>query len=106
MGVLDLVGWSFVSAATAWGVTLSWTKLTLAHSRARLQEEIRYWHAEAMRARDLAAQLKQEATTWSKGAQQGREDVIAIMPLLMAAQQQILTRTGPEMTLADLTENG
>jgi hypothetical protein len=105
MGVFDVVGWCIVSAATAWGVTLSWAKLALAHSRTRLQEEIRYWHAEAMRARDLAAQLKQEATTWSKAAQQGREDVIAIMPLLIAAQQRISSPPSPEMTLADMTEN-
>jgi hypothetical protein len=105
MGVLDLMGWSFVAAMATWGITLSWAKLALAHSRAALHEEIRYWHAEAVSARDQAAQLKHEITTWSRGCQQGREDVIAIMPLLIAAQQQLAGVGLPEMTSADRTDS-
>ena len=26
-GVLDIIGWSFVAAVTAWGITLYWAKL-------------------------------------------------------------------------------
>jgi hypothetical protein len=103
-GVLNIIGWSFVTAVTAWGITLSWAKLALAQSRAALNEEIRYWHTEAMRARELAGQLKQEIAIWSKGCQQGREDVIAIMPLLITAQEGLQRASPPEMTLADMTE--
>jgi hypothetical protein len=104
MGVLDLIGWSFVAAVTAWGITLSWAKAALAQSRTMLEEDIRYWHAEAIKARELAAQLKREIATWSQGCQQGRNDVIAIVPLLIAAQERLSGGRLPEMTLADTTE--
>jgi hypothetical protein len=51
------------------------------------EDELKYWQAEAVRAREMVAQLKQERAVWTRAAQQGREDVIAIMPLLVAAQQ-------------------
>lgn len=98
-GVLDIIGWSFVAGATGWGITLFWARLALAQSRATMHEEVRYWRAEAARARAVATQLKNEIATWSRGCQQGREDVIAIMPLLVAAQEQV---SGAK--LADLTE--
>jgi hypothetical protein len=87
--VLDVIGWSFVAAVTAWGVTLSWAKFALSHTRAAMEDQIRYWHAEAVKARELAAQLKHEITAWSKGCQQGRQDVMAIMPLLVAEQDRL-----------------
>ena len=98
-GVLDIIGWSFVAATTAWGLTLLWARLELAQHAAATHEEVRYWRAETARARAVAAQLKNEIATWSRGAQQGREDVMAIMPLLVAAQEQV---SGAK--LADLTE--
>jgi hypothetical protein len=104
MGVLDVIGWSFVAAVTAWGVTLSWARLALAHSRTALQDDVRYWHAEAIKARDLAAQLKREIDTWSRGCQQGREDVIAIMPLLIAAQKLVSGAALPETPLAEASD--
>ena len=97
-GVLDIIGWSFVAAVTGWGITLYWARLALAQSLAAMQEEVRYWRAEAARARAIAAQLKQEIATWSRGCQQGREDVMAIMPLLVAESQT------SGVKLADLTE--
>jgi len=97
--VLNIIGWSFAAAVTAWGVTLSWTKLRLVHTRTALEEQIRYWHQETVKARELAAQLKHEIAIFSKGCQQGRQDVMAIMPLLVAAQQG-----EPAAKLAETTE--
>jgi hypothetical protein len=104
MDVLNIIGWSFAAAATAWGVTLFWARLVLAHTRRVLQEDIRYWYAEAIKARELATQLKREIATWSKGCQQGREDVIAIMPLLMAAQERCSGATRPGIAVAESAE--
>jgi invasion protein IalB len=97
--VLNIIGWSFVAAVAAWGLTLSCAKYGQALARAALEDQIRYWHAEAVKARELAAQLKHEIAAWSKGCQQGRQDVIAIMPLLVAEQDR-LARSG----LAEATE--
>jgi hypothetical protein len=96
--VIDLIGWSFVTAVAAWGITLSWAKLALARTRASMADEIRYWHAEATKARELVAQLKHEIAIWSKGCQQGREDVMAIMPLLVATQDRLTSNRLAETT--------
>jgi post-segregation antitoxin (ccd killing protein) len=97
MNVLELIACSIVAAALAWAVTLAVSTAALARSRAAMHEEIRHWQAETARARARAAQLADEITTWSKGCQQGREDVIAIMPLLLAAQERLAPgRTAPE----------
>jgi hypothetical protein len=85
--VLEIFGWSVVSAAAAWGLTLSWASRAFARCRVAAEDELKYWQAEAVRAREMVAQLKQERAVWTRAAQQGREDVIAIMPLLVAAQQ-------------------
>lgn len=85
--MLDVLEWSVTAAALAWALTLSWACAAMARSRRVMQEEIDRWQAEAMRARRMVAQLRQEAIVWSRGRQDGREDLIAMMPLLVAAQQ-------------------
>lgn len=91
--VADIIGWSVTAAAIAWGLTRSLAYAALAHSQAAMQEEIDHWHAEAMRARRMVAQLRQEAVVWSRGRQDGREDLVAMMPLLLAAQQKLASAT-------------
>jgi hypothetical protein len=96
---LDIIGWSFVAAITAWGVTLCWAKFAQAYARSALEDQIRYWHAEAVKARELAAQFKHEMAVWSKGAQQGRQDVMAMMPLLLAEQDRLARSGQPDTTV-------
>jgi hypothetical protein len=90
---LDIIRWSLTAAGLAWGLTLSWARLAAARCRAVMQEEIDHWQAEAMRARRTVAQLRQEAVVWSRGRQNGREDLIALMPLLVAAQERLASAT-------------
>jgi len=87
MDVLELIGWSLVAAAAAWGLTVWWANLALAQLRRSMQEDVEHWKGEAARASEVAARLHREIATWSKGARQGREDVMALMPLLVAAQR-------------------
>jgi hypothetical protein len=94
--VLDVLEWSVTAAALAWGLTLSWACAVMARSRQAMQEEIDRWQAEAMRARRTVAQLRQEAVVWSRGRQDGRDDLIAMMPLLVAAQQGLTTATASQ----------
>jgi hypothetical protein len=96
--VLEVIDWSVTAAATAWGLTLSWAGVAIARSRAAMQEEIDHWQAEAMRARRMVAQLKQEALVWSRGRQDGREDLMAMMPLLVAAQQGLAAQPASQNT--------
>ena len=85
--VLEIIGWSVTAAAVTWGLTLSWAAVAMASKQEAMQEDIDHWHAEAMRSRQMVIQLKHEAAMWSRGRQNGREDLIAMMPLLVAAQQ-------------------
>jgi len=93
VNVPEVIGCLLVTAAVAWGVTLAQAAAAMARTRAAMQEEIRYWQAETAKARARTAQLAQEIATWSKGCQQGREDMIAIMPLLIAAQNRPIQST-------------
>jgi hypothetical protein len=53
-----------------------------------MHREIVQWQERAERANAEAQRLAREAESWSAGCKQGREDVISIMPLLVAAQQR------------------
>lgn len=81
-----------MAAVSAWGFTLA--RAAAQHARlraemARIQEEmhkeIRHWQEDAARARSHAAQIARDAATWAAGCKQGRDDVITVMPLLIAA---------------------
>jgi hypothetical protein len=89
MHAFELIGWSLVSATAAWGITVWWANLALAHLRRSMQDEVEHWKGEAARARDMATYLQHEVTAWSRGAKQGREDLMAMMPLLVAAHEQL-----------------
>jgi len=90
---LDIIRWSLTAACLAWGLTLSWARFAAARCRAVMQEEIDHWQAEAIRARRTVAQLRQEAVVWSRGRQNGLEDLIALMPLLVAARERLESAT-------------
>jgi hypothetical protein len=90
MPAIEILGWCLMVAAVTWGVTLSRAQAAFSRSRKAMLEELEHWQAEAVRACELAAQLKQEIAIWSKGCQQGRADVISILPLLVAAYEQLV----------------
>lgn len=76
------------------GAVLTWRLATAKAARVRardlaaMRREITQWQEAAERARAEAARVAHEAKTWAAGCKQGREDVISIVPLLMAAQQR------------------
>jgi hypothetical protein len=53
-----------------------------------MAREVRHWQEAAARATAEAARVVREAEAFKDGCKHGREDVISIMPLLMAAQQR------------------
>ncbi len=59
----------------------------LTHLRADMRREVRHWQEAAARATAEAARIAREAEAFQAGCKHGREDVISIMPLLVAAQQ-------------------
>jgi hypothetical protein len=60
----------------------------LAEARADMRREVTHWQDAATRATSEAARVAREAEAYKAGCKHGREDVISIMPLLVAAQQR------------------
>ena len=58
----------------------------LARLRADMRREVNHWQEAAARANADAARVAREADAYKAGCKSGREDVISIMPLLVAAQ--------------------
>jgi predicted nucleic acid-binding Zn-ribbon protein len=78
-----------IAAVVTWTIAKSKASASLAREYAAMQKEIRYSQDEAAEARMRVAQIEQEMAAWSKGCRQGKEDLIAIMPLLLAAQERV-----------------
>jgi len=100
MTTLEIVGWSVIAATFAWGLTLRRAAAMIAALRADTQREIRHWQDQAARARLRAAQLERELASWSAGCRQGREDVVSIVPTLLAASSHraCMCQTGTEVS--------
>jgi hypothetical protein len=84
-----------MAAVVAWGCTMVFAAARhsrLADEIVRIEQmarrEIQHWKDEAARARTHAAQLARDNATWAAGRKQGRDDVIGVVPLLIAAQEQ------------------
>jgi gas vesicle protein len=77
-----------LGGAVAWWFASQRAAEMLMQARAVMRREIRHWQEAAARANSEVERLAREAESWSAGHQQGREDVISIVPLLVAAQQR------------------
>jgi hypothetical protein len=87
MEALQIIGWSVVAAVTGWRLAWNRARVAIDHVSTQTAIESRHWKAEAMRWRAQAAKLSQENDVWRAGHQEGRADVISIVPLLVAARQ-------------------
>ncbi len=54
----------------------------------RTEHEVRQWRHAAEQANAEVVRLRQEAEAWAAGHEQGREDLLSLMPLLMEVQQR------------------
>lgn len=91
MDALAITAWIILAAVTAWGFTMAYASTQLSRVRAdmtrvqdQMHKEIKHWQDEAARARNHTAQIAREAATWAAGHQQGRDDVVTTLPLIMA----------------------
>ena len=94
MNGLTVATLMIMAAVIAWGCTMvfaasRYSRLTGEFDRIEqmARREIQHWKDEAARARSHAAQLARDSETWAAGAKQGRDDVITVVPLLIAAQE-------------------
>jgi hypothetical protein len=87
MGVFETTAWAIIAAVAAWGFTLRRAAQHIDRLEAAHRTEVAHWKNETARARAHAAQVTQDKAVWAAGCQQGRDDVISVVPLLIAAQQ-------------------
>jgi hypothetical protein len=92
---------SVVAAVLAWGLTMAYAAVDAARLREEMARDIRYWQAVAERAGHHAAQLARDATTWAAGHRQGRDDTIAIMSMIVEAEER---RVNASLGAVDMTE--
>jgi hypothetical protein len=88
LGALDTIFWAIIAAVAAWGFTLRRATHDIDRLEAASRIEVAYWKNETARARAHAAQVAQDKAAWAAGCQQGRDDVISVVPLIIAAQEQ------------------
>ncbi len=77
-----------LGGAAGWWLATQRAAAWLSRERASMRRQVHQWQEATERARAEVARLAREKETWAAGCKQGREDVISIMPLLIAAQQQ------------------
>jgi hypothetical protein len=78
----------------------------VSQAEAEMRRELTHWQEAAARASAEAARVVREADAYKAGCKHGREDVISIMPLLVAAQQRSadeLRASGDETAARPLT---
>jgi hypothetical protein len=87
MTVVHIIGWSVVAAVVAW--RLAWHRARTMFHRAviQAQAESRHLRAEADRWKANSIRLSKEIAAWKAGHQEGRADVVSIVPMLIAARQ-------------------
>jgi hypothetical protein len=100
IGALETIGWIIVAAVAAWGLTLAHATSAISRLDASRRREIKYWKDECARARAHAAQVTQDAAAWAAGNRQGRDEVISIVPLIMAAKESPAERANGGQDLA------
>ncbi len=82
--------WFLAGAIAGWGVTSLRAAGTMSRAREQMRREIRHWQSETERYKAVADRHAQEKAAWAAGCKQGRDDVITIVPMLLAAQQRLL----------------
>ncbi len=87
MTALYCIAWAIIAAVTAWGLTIAHYSALISRLQEEKRQEIAHWQAETSRARATAAQIARDAATRADAWKKGRDDVIAIMPLIASARE-------------------
>ena len=86
-----------VGAAISWKATRSRARAEARRELARawtdMRREVNHWQEAAARANAEVARVNRETDAYKAGHRNGREDVISIMPAIVAAQQRSADET-------------
>lgn len=75
-----------VCAVLVWGLMLRRARREIAAARAEAERVAQHWHRQAMVARSQLARVVRDVTVREEAWRQGRDDVIAIVPLMDTAR--------------------
>jgi hypothetical protein len=75
-----------IAAVIVWAIMRVRTSTTMTRLEAETRDEIAYWQDETSRARVQAAQIARDAAIRADAWKAGRDDVIAIMPLIASTR--------------------
>ena len=90
MEVFLILVWFLAGAIAGWGLTSLRAARAISAAREQMRREIRHWQSETERYKAVAERQAQDKVAWAAGCRQGRDDVITIVPMLLAAQQRLL----------------
>ena len=85
MTALYCIAWAAIAAIIAWAIATTRASAAISRLQAEMHEEIGYWQDATSRARARAAQITRDTAIWADAWKEGRDDVIATMPLIAAA---------------------
>lgn len=84
MTALYCITWAVIAAVAVWAIMKARTSAAMSRLSAKMREEISYCLDETSRARAHAAQIARDAAIRAEGWKEGRDDVIAIIPLIVS----------------------
>lgn len=84
MTVLYCITCVVIAAGTVWAIMEARTSAAMSRLGAKMREEIRHCQDETSRARAHAAQMARDALVRAEGWKEGRDEVIAIIPLIVS----------------------
>lgn len=82
MTALYCITWAAISAGLVWAIMSIRSSTAMTRLKVEMRDEIAYWQDETSRARIHAAQIARDTAIRADAWKAGRDDVIAIMPLI------------------------
>lgn len=89
MHVFLTLVWFLAGATASWVLTSLRAARTAARDRQQMRAEVNHWQSETERYKAVADRCAKDKVAWEDGCKQGRDDVITIVPMLLAAQEQL-----------------
>jgi hypothetical protein len=86
MTALYSITWAIIAAVTVWAIMKARAAAAMSRLEAQMRDEIEYWQDETSRARVQAAQIVRDAAVRAEAWKAGRDDVIAIIPMIASTR--------------------
>lgn len=96
MEILTGLAGLVLGAFAAWEIAQGYAAAEMRSLWSRSEERVRYWQAEADRAKAAAAQSEELVAAWREGCQQGREDALSLARSFSPRSDRVPAGSGNE----------